>query len=58
MKEERIDPLFSGGSAMKVQTDVKAGGLLGLDLDIDIDIDVDVDFGGCGCGRKHYRRRC
>ncbi len=42
---------------MKVQTDVKAGGLLGLCLDIDIDIDLSL-FGGGGCYRKPRRKGC
>ena len=37
--------------AMKVQTDVKGGGLLGITAIVIIDIDVNL-FGGCGrkCG--------
>jgi hypothetical protein len=47
----------SPGGAMKVQTDVKAGGLLGLDVDIDIDIDIDLFGCNKGC-HNSCRRRC
>ena len=41
---------------MKVQTDVKAGGLLDLCLDIDIDLDLSL-FGCGGCNYRKPRRK-
>jgi hypothetical protein len=40
---------------MKVQTDVKAGGLLGLGIVAIVIVDLDLFGGGCrkGCGGGH-----
>jgi hypothetical protein len=39
--------------AMKVQTDVKAGGgLLGITAIVIVDVDVNLFGGHCGCGGK------
>jgi hypothetical protein len=55
--ESEALPELSAEGSMKVQTDVKAGGLLGLCLDIDIDLDLSL-FGCGGCYRKPRRKGC
>ena len=57
LQEERVSIPSEG--AMKVQTDVKAGGLLGCGglLSIDIDIDINLSLGGCQrCGSKGHSK--
>jgi hypothetical protein len=57
MQERDALPELSTEGSMKVQTDVKAGGLLDLCLDIDIDLSLSL-FGCGGCYRKPRRKGC